>query len=247
MVFFPRLPLTAARQVLVRPGIRKRMDVQKLRDAAEPSVVWGSTGAGRVAPDVLAKIDASIRDLARGCGFPKEGGAGARATFDAQVSAWFAATTVIPVSEALRDDVWSWLSIALLPDVCRWRFEGAAVERFLGGRRNTLQRLWTRGRAFDRGAGVEERWKLLEALSEDAMVQITERPSIGADPRLARAIAEAWLATDDGSLTREELMRKAVRTVRIANEVLCFAALEDDAMNAAVREHFTRAAGGVQF
>ena len=54
-----------------------------------------------------------------------------------------------------------------------------------------------RARALDRGEQHPRRWQLLEELTEDALVQITERPSIGADPVLARAIAEAWQAVLD--------------------------------------------------
>jgi hypothetical protein len=240
-LLFPRLASAPARRIL--HGVGARAGAARLRELAEPHVVWAGSGGTRAPAAVLDRISAQVRDLAAGCGFPKEGSVGGRAAFDARCAAWFTATGAVPVAEALRDDVWTWIAVALLPDVCVWRFEAAPTERFLGGRRNALQRLWMRGRAFDRGAGAPERWKLLEILSEDALVQITERPSIGADPRLARAIGEAWSFASPNAtgLAREETIREAVRRIRVAGEVMCFAALSDSELEQVMRSHFAAA------
>jgi hypothetical protein len=250
MVSFPRLSAAAARRLLVKPGVRRKIDAQRMMDAAAPHVTWAPTGASRASEKLLEQIGSDVRALARDCGFPKEGSTGSRATFDARASAWFAMTGIIPVGEALRDDVWTWLALALLPDVCAWRFEARASERFLGGRRNALQRLWMRGRAFDLGPdAAEERWSLLAALSEDSMVQITERPSIGADPRLACAIGDAWRRASARApgISREDLMRTAVRNIRAAGEVICFAALGDDELVREVDRHFANAISASPF
>lgn len=244
---FPRLSPAAARRLLVKPGVRRKVDPQKMMEAAAPYVTWAATGASRAPDKLIERIASDVRGLARDGGFPKEGSVPARALFDARASAYFAMTGVVPVGEALRDDVWTWLALVLLPDVCVWRFEGRASERFLGGRRNTLQRLWTRGRAFDRGgAAGEERWTLLTVLSEDSLVQITERPSIGADPRAARAIGEAWLSVmaDAEGRSREDVMRTAVRNIRAAGEVLCFASMSDAELTAEMVRHFRRSISG---
>lgn len=67
-------------------------------------------------------------------------------------------------------------------------------------------------------------------------VQITERPSIGADARLARAIVEVWLqiSREVGINRMEVLMRKAVRNIRIINVTRNLAALDDIELNAAL-------------
>lgn len=103
-----------------------------------------------------------------------------------------------------------------------------------------FQRLWLRARAFDRGEGAHDRWGLVRELTEDAMVQIVERPSIAADRRLASAIAEAWVATlpEAGTGRMEAATRRAVRQLRISNEIICLGALEQAQLDAITREAF---------
>ena len=104
-----------------------------------------------------------------------------------------------------------------------------------------------RGRIFDRRTG--DRWGLLRILTEDAMVQITERPSIGGDPALARALAEAWVrgAAHHGRSAMEDIMRRAALRVRIWNELRSLTQMSPDALDRVVDEAmdicFFRSAG----
>ncbi|MNJ48812.1 hypothetical protein D3C77_440180 [compost metagenome] len=136
------------------------------------------------------------------------------------MAAWFADYEPLKSGESLRDDVWSFIGVVLAPDVVDWRF-GAARDRYLGGVRNTFQRLWLRARAFDRGREDNDRWRLLEELTEDALVQITERPSLGNDVVISCAIAEAWVraAQRYGRGAMQSLMRDAAIKIRILSFV----------------------------
>lgn len=88
-----------------------------------------------------------------------------------------------------------------------------------------------------------ERWKLVEMLTEDALVQLTERPSIGADRRLSLAIANAWIETAErvGRSRMQAIMRAAIIDLRIRNEIQLLSALEDDELQAHVTDIFARA------
>lgn len=121
--------------------------------------------------------------------------------------------------EALRDDVWSFLATVLLPDLADWRFPGLKNERFQGGIRNTFQRLWVRSRCLGREEDHDDRWGLISTLSEDALVAITERPAISADPVLAISIAEGWVRAAEkfGASSMENRMRQAVIRIRVGN------------------------------
>ncbi len=245
LIMFPRLPALAARQLLT-PVTDAAPDAERLRlDAAS---LTRQAGTGRLARD--EELDAVRRGLVRlaeACGFPERGGTTAKATFDAATAEWLVLHEPVPFAEALRDDVWSWLCTALAPDVCAWRFEERASERFVGGVRNTLQRLWLRGQAFDRGEGVPDRWGLLRQLTEDAMVQITERPGLAADRRVALAIAEAWAdtAARNAAGSMQDLARLAIRNVQATNEVLCLSALDDAALSSLCGGAFTQAANAL--
>lgn len=184
------------------------------------AVRFAATGGARAAPAQLQSLRESILKAARSCGFGKADERPDHPRFDSEVSAMLAQEKILLSGEALRDDFWTFVGVVLVPDLVRWRF-GIARPRYLGGVRNTFQRMWLRGKALDRGPDHPERWGLLEELTEDALVQITERPSIGADPVLARGIGEAWVraAGRHGRGSMEDVMRSAILKIRIRSEI----------------------------
>ncbi|MDE2663822.1 MAG: hypothetical protein OXI39_12570 [Gemmatimonadota bacterium] len=190
-------------------------------------------------PEQLDEVREALLQIARtnGLGAHAEGPSFSR--FDAATGAAMGEMPLLESGEALRDDVWTFIGVTLLPDVVHWRF-GEARERYLGGVRNTFQRLWLRAKALDRGAEHPQRWGLLEELTEDALVQITERPSIGGDPTLARAVAEAWLRARNhhGRRAMESIMRRAILRVRIWNEIRSLADLPSDLLAPTLDEAF---------
>ena len=182
-----------------------------------------------MAPNQLSALRTCILEIARRTGFGNTGGRTGFAQFDAEMAGAFAEDPLFASGEALRDDVWAFVGLSLAPDIVHWRF-GNSRERYLGGVRNTFQRLWMRGHALDRGANHQNRWHLLKELTEDALVQITERPSLGGDPVLARAIAEAWIRASrhHGKRAMEPIMRRAALQIRIRNEIRSLADLPPD-------------------
>jgi hypothetical protein len=173
-------------------------------------VRFAATGGAPVPAASLATVRQDLVAIARKHGFEQQDARQSHAGFDAETAAWLAQSDLFTTGEALRDDVWAFVASVIAPDITYWRF-GRSTERYAGGVRNTFQRLWMRGRAIDRGAGHPERWGLLDALTEDALVQIAERPSIGGDHVLALAVAEAWLraALHHGKAAMEDIMRRA--------------------------------------
>ena len=221
MTLLPRLPPLAAERILesylsTGPDQWRGFNANELPEA----VRFTPTGGSPIAARKLEELREGILAIAKNNGF---GGKGTRAElscFDAQAAAWLADQSVLASGEALRDDVWAFVAIVMFPDIANWRF-GDSPERYLGGVRNTLQRLWMRGKLFDRGQESLDRWGLLEKLTEDAFVQITERPSLGGNPVLAIAIAEAWVRASlhHGKGAMESLTRRAMLQIRARNEV----------------------------
>src|SRR5690606_13521815 len=180
-------------------------------DDLPDQVRFAATGGAPVPAGSLASVRQELVAIARKHGFGQQGARQSHAGFDAEAAAWLARSDLFTTGEALRDDVWAFVAAVMAPDITYWRF-GNSTERYAGGVRNTFQRLWMRGRALDRGPGHPERWGLLDALTEDALVQITARPSIGGDHVRALAVAEAWLpaARHHGKGAMEDLMRRAI-------------------------------------
>lgn len=244
---FPRLDPIAVDQCLNDLDHLISTATQPLTDDRMPAATgWGAIGGTQIPLARLGELRAEIVDQAATCGFPARGSTAARARFDNLVTRVLADFEPLAGGETDRDDVWAFLATVLLPDVVNWRFSGGSAERFHGGVRNTFQRLWMRGWALDEGqdAGID-RWNLVDELTEDALVQLTERPSIGAGPELSKAIARAWLAVsrEVGRSRMEEIMRQAIIEVRIRNEIQMLSALELPAINAELMEIFANCAG----
>ena len=187
----------------------------------------------------LERLRSRILQIGWTNGLGESGSRTGRANFDTHMALALADDSLFASGEALRDDVWTFIGTAVAPDVVYWRF-GDSWERYLGGVRNTFQRLWMRSQAFDRGAGHPQRWKLLGALTEDALVQITERPSLGGDPVLAKAIAEAWLRASayHGKFAMESIMRRAALRIRMWNEVRSLADIPPEEVAGILDEAF---------
>lgn len=215
------------------------LDVLRTYSALKSSAPSGGTKAD----DVAVAISAQLRRIAQKQGFPTVNTQSARAQFDQDAAIYLGQQEALMTGEALRDDVWAFMCAVLAPDVVAWRFTEQSRERYAGGVRNSFQRLWVRGTILDRGEGHPERWALIRELSEDAMVQIFERSSLGGNPSLALAIAEGWLKATEkmGRRTMEHTMRGAIKLLRLKNQIIDLAFLEVDELETIVSTAFEMA------
>ena len=204
-----------------------------------------AASGGNKAPHLAFNIGAELRSIATRCGFPLKT---SKAEFDRLSAIYLAQHPALQGGEALRNDVWAFIATVVVPDLVAWRFPDAGLERYDGGVRNTFQRLWLRAKALDRGPMHPERWALVDAMPEDAVVQIVERPSLGGRPRIALALGEAWqemIRTVPLGL-QEDLMRRATKMLRLQNEIIDLQYLHDDDLAATVRAAFARARAGLR-
>lgn len=226
MLLLPRLPRPAA-EILLEQHISRGFSTWSGFDSNDlpAAVCYAATGGSQVPPRQLLELRERLLRIARSHGLGESRVQDSHAAFDSEVASSLAEDQLFQSGEALRDDVWTFVGTSLAPDIVHWRF-GPARERYLGGVRNTFQRLWMRGIVLDRGSGHNERWQLLE-LSEDALVQLIERPSLGGDPILGRSIAEAWLRASlhHGRSAMEPIMRRGILRIRIWNELRSLSSL----------------------
>lgn len=222
VILLPRLPLIHASNLIEEFKTKPPMPVLNLNelDQFKDRITYSPTG-GHSSPETALDLAAKLRSLAREFGFPDKNSSSAKSKFDFEATKFLACHSALNTGEVYRDDVWACLSFIFLPDIVGWRFEGFSRDRYIGGVRNALQRLWTRGVVLDRGTESDERWQLVGQLTEDAMVQIFERSSVSGNPRLARCIAEAWVKTRErvpgGEM--ENVMRRAMKIIRLRNEI----------------------------
>ena len=87
----------------------------------------------------------------------------------------------------------------------------------------------------------------LTQLGEDELVNITERPAVASDRRLAQAVAREFLArVDRGEAdSRMQLMREAMKRLLRLTPFVAFAALDETAVQLVVEDIFNAAAAGL--
>ncbi len=242
ITIFPRLTRLGVSVLLAEKNFA-RQTLHERMIAADPFLSYASSGGTRVTTTELVAIREALVAIAHAHGFPDTGSQVEKAEFDLNCAIWLNEQLHLSIGEGLRDDIWAFFSTCLLPDISTWRF-GSSKDRFFGGVRNVFQRLWIRSHALDRGKGHPSRWEILQTISEDAAVQIIERPSIAASKSLSLGIGEVWtrMATEIGLGRMESVTRDAIRRIRIANEVLYFASLDSETLRDVVASYFRDAA-----
>lgn len=239
---FPRLSDTGVDLFLENEDLTKGTapDMEDLVARYRAHISFAPSGGHFADLAPAMKIGDSLRNLAARFGFPGTLGQAERAGFDQEASIMLGQHDSLDSAEALRDDVWAFMTTIAASDVVSWRFSDRSSERFRGGVRNTFQRLWLRGKVLDRGPDSSNRWALIRNLSEDAMVQIFERPAIGAHRRVALTLAECWLRTAE-KVPREKMekiMRTATKLVRLRNEIADLSSLSDQELEEVMMHEF---------
>lgn len=240
---FPRWP-----KALVAPRIEEFAtatwaELEQPRMIELEAVIWPPTGPQRVEAGLIAQIRTQLRSAAVTAGYKygSDDGPG-KITADQKVALDHGVATVlrnhVPISrhEAAHPGVWAWLTTTACPELVRWRFEdhGKVSSKRYGPhiRRNFLSRLWWRADSlYDEGAGAPL-W-LLEELGEDEQVQITERPNIGGDRRLAVCIGRTIVGVFSktrGHKNRSALTRDVLKRILRRLPWMSFQGLDDVAL-----------------
>lgn len=118
----------------------------------------------------------------------------ARSELDHKLTLTFHELVPMRWAEAGSNEVWSWFSLAFLPDLTHWRWRFARTsqrddwnaERWIGGdlTRHTWARYWWRPVRFNNDG------ELIEQLNETEMTQLLERSdALGSNPKLMWSFA----------------------------------------------------------
>jgi len=197
----------------------RELDIADLKIRAkctDPSEYYAATGGNRVERQKLEALANDIRATAIANGYPSKAKQKSIANFDYELAVWLHDNLDIIDGEAFRQETWAFLSLCVVPDIVKWRFPEFHHSRCLGGRRDCLQRLWLRARAFDLGEKASDRWKVLRCMTEDAFVSIMERPSLSGNTEICKYIGIIWLnlSSNPDITNMEKLNRDAIRRLR---------------------------------
>jgi len=240
LILFPRLPRNTIVELHHHHSGATGDALSRIWSTGNDQQFYTQTAGVRVSEVQLLELRSRIVGAAENSGFPGLRRQKEIADFDVECAKILYNESGVPMVEAMRADVWSFLSLVLLPDIASWRYPGLPFERINGGVRDVFRRLWQRGFHIAAVAGFDTRWDLLSELSEDAFVQILERPGLAADRRLSRLISEVWveIAGVVGKKRMENLHRDAVRNIRAIYPLICFETLDDESLRKLVEEEF---------
>ena len=247
---FPRINKAHAEKIWFEIRDKSISQLEEISGFTCDFAFFSETGGTKVNIDVLKSIRDGIFNLAVENGYPGEVSKKQLVDFDAKCTAYLIKNSNMPVGEALRNETWAFITLVLLPHVCRWRFplkkrHGDNVDdrksRFFGGARNTFQRLWRRGFLMTADGGNDNDLDLLRVLTEDAQVAIFERPGISSSPKVARALALGWKNKSEkiGREKMEPIHREALKTIRAWAPVVSFECLPETALKETVSKVFS--------
>lgn len=239
---YPRLPLADASTLLAQLRDQSLSELRQGASLSHPSADYYPTAA-RVLPDRLRELTGVVRCKADDLGFPGPCRQVDQRRFDVAMPALLHQYMRIVPADAANGDVWSFLTLVVLPDVAFWRFPNPPDVRLLGRPRNVFRRYWWRAHVL----GAED-GGLAARLGEDQHVQIEERrAAIGGNPPLARALARTVLAfcKENPGVGLEPLMREAAKRLVRLTPFVCFEALPEEGLDAQIGEMVREAAAAL--
>lgn len=204
--------------------------------------VFAATGGHRVTPNELDEMRDAIVKAAHEQGFPDR--LESVNDFDRQTARILHEQSRMVPGEAAQRQVWAFLALVLLPDVCVWRWPANAkgeyyAERFKGMdlTRHALGRLWTCAHILHEPQAPEP-YGLLAVLGENDLDQVmARRKSLAASPALVRAVVRGHRNdrnTTEGVSSRKVLRESLMRLLRLT------AFLNVDSLSEPVLDHLVR-------
>jgi len=247
MILYPKLERSP--EVLAEAATLAAMSIEKChaaRKLSHPSAVYPATGGTPATISHLEKIAEGLTQIAVSHRYPK---ILARYTIvDSEWAIWLHKKLDTCPHDAAFDSMWHFFTVALVPDLVRWRWGEAtkdeASDRWVTNRRrnrNAFGRLWWRAEILQ-DVEDEDEFHLVKALGEDELVQLTERPSFAGNRRLSRISASMLLsaAKKNPILKRGSLFREYQKRMLRAGAFIDFQALDDRATRELSKEMFDR-------
>lgn len=220
-------------------------------------VGWGALSHKSAAPNAtggtpasrgrIEEVQSKVRSLAKEFGFPLRMTVVRQAEFDRMCGTLLFREMGIVPADAGHKEVWTFLSMVVLPEIAPWRFRSPGEDRLFGGVRHTFQRLWWR--AWSLGPDLTSMPVDVEPLGEDEYVQIMERTTLAGNRRLAQGVQTViWESnsSDSGPL-RARVLRNLTIRVLAARSNLSFDALDDEQLRGVLRSLKTEALHSVRF
>lgn len=220
---YPRLSRSVARLLLEELDGLDLAGVRATASSSHPAAAPVATGGQPVPPQVVERIAREVRSLAETMGYPSPLARSAVARFDQPCGDLLRDEMGIVPADAANEDVWSFMTLVVLPDIASWRFPDMLAERFLGLPRNTFRRLWWRSFTLQAANGIVHGGP--EPLGEDELVNIFERSSLARSASVAQGMTRAIRSLRADGVARTAAMRELAKRMRRLVSFMAFEVL----------------------
>jgi hypothetical protein len=241
---YPRLPRARGLAIIeeTRSWALDKLAASSATDHPDAAPI--ATGA-RVAPRILEELRDGVRSVARDRGYPEMLRRGREWTFDSAAGrVLYQKMDIIP-ADAAAEGVWSFLSLVLLPEIGPWRFPERAQDRLLGHPRNIFRRSWWRAHVL--GEDLDAAPDGQQPLGEDELVQIMERPTLAANPQVARAVRDGiFRGAHRVDVARSEFARDLTKRMLRLTPFITFDLLDEIQLTGLVDDLIEQSASAFQ-
>lgn len=224
--YFPRLDESAAIKIIAELVGRSVSSASEMSAVSHPDTFYYPTASVYVSEDTLRAFRQKTMDIAHDLEFPQPLNKNRARELDQRISeVLFQDLELIP-AEAANAEVWNFLTLVVLPDIAKWRYPNEKkildYNRWLGGDRNVIRKLWWREATL--GHDLNSR------LGEDEAVGIMERPLLGGQTHVARAMVRALLKMEEEfpNTARSELLRAGAVNLRRYAPFMAFEFFSED-------------------
>lgn len=229
MKLWPRLPLPRARARALQIMTRSLEDLRSASEVISEVGVFAPTGGVKVTPAELRAFRRKLEAVAIEVGYPNRRSRSSASAFDDGVLQLLA-DVPMAVGEALRSEMWAWVTVELTPHLVKWRWQDpdgtVNIERFAGTLvRNCFGRLWYQANRLDRGAAEEARWSYSDAFTSDQSVALLERPSLAGERAICLSIGQYWSSLPR-HLRDQKVFREAMKLLTIRAGIINLDVLE---------------------
>lgn len=234
--YFPRLDESHAIKITEELVKIPVAEASKLASFTHDSSYYYPTAAHFVSEETLKTFRSEVIEIADDLGFPAALNTNDARALDHRLSRLLFQKLELVEAEAGNAEIWNFLALVVLPDITKWRYPNEKnvldYNRWLGGDRNVLRKLWWREATLGN--------ELNSQIGEDEAVAIMERPLLGGQPLVARAMVKALLEVGKNypAHARSDLMRAGAVNLRRYAPFTAFEIFEEEEIESIVLEIF---------
>lgn len=227
---YPRMSRAVARPRVEEIRMASQLDPENLTEFVtyqDPRAVLPATGGTSASLETIADVRNTVLERLKPWAGKVVGSSSS--DFDRTLGAALHDSLQISPAEGAEEDVWTFLSVAVFPDVVYQRFPSLPDERIFGVPRNVLRRAWLR---------CEMLGDLLftgtPPLQEDELVGLLERTALVRNRSLMRCLADEVLRY--GGRNRTAYTRRLLKEVTMSTGPLMLDVLDSLSLVSHVRQ-----------